>query len=159
MPAMDYRQKCLNAKGEKCIICGEMEEVIVHHVDGDRANNALSNLIPLCRYCHTGIHRQRENYEHWTKKLPSSEINPADSVSDKTKMADDLIFLEDLPSSDAKIVVGLDPLLWPAQCPHCDKVWSSFEYGGLMDRTSCYNCLWTGRLYEAVKHWWENNDE
>ena len=52
----DYRERCLQAKGEDCGICGDPEDV-VHHIDGDRLNGDLDNLIPLCHSCHAVVHR------------------------------------------------------------------------------------------------------
>lgn len=52
-----YRQKCLNEKGEQCDNCGSTENIEVHHIDGDRTNDDLDNLLPLCRDCHSRLHR------------------------------------------------------------------------------------------------------
>jgi len=51
-----YRQKCISAKGEACKACGEERNIVAHHIDGDRTNNDLENLIPLCKSCHKTIH-------------------------------------------------------------------------------------------------------
>lgn len=55
---MDYRQKCLSNKERKCSKCGKKdpENLEVHHIDEDRSNNNLSNLLPLCRDCHRRYH-------------------------------------------------------------------------------------------------------
>ena len=39
----------------KCEICGE-PAILVHHIDGNKANHNLDNLIALCRQCHTSLH-------------------------------------------------------------------------------------------------------
>ena len=46
------------AKG-KCEICGE-PAMIVHHIDGNKANHSLDNLIALCRQCHEPLHITNE---------------------------------------------------------------------------------------------------
>lgn len=46
----DQRQAALQAKGEKCLICGE-PATEVDHIDG-AGGNELSNLQPLCSQCH-----------------------------------------------------------------------------------------------------------
>lgn len=51
----DYRRNAFNAYPHKCKICGwnEDERVLeVHHIDENRKNNNLSNLIILCPTCH-----------------------------------------------------------------------------------------------------------
>lgn len=49
-----------------CKRCGYNEfscSVDIHHIDKNRDNNHLDNLIPLCANCHTGIHRGRWKLE------------------------------------------------------------------------------------------------
>lgn len=52
-----YRQKCLDAMGDECDHCGSTERIEVHHRDGDRTNDDLSNLLPLCKPHHVQLHR------------------------------------------------------------------------------------------------------
>lgn len=33
--------------------------LVVHHLDGDKTNQALSNLVTLCNSCHMSIHRRK----------------------------------------------------------------------------------------------------
>ena len=55
-----YRYKCFNYHKKECVICGEDKIVEVHHIDENRKNNNIINLIPLCpthhRYCHS-VHK------------------------------------------------------------------------------------------------------
>lgn len=44
---------------EACSICGESKKIDIHHIDGDYNNNSLDNLQPLCRSCHTKIHKTK----------------------------------------------------------------------------------------------------
>lgn len=67
-----YRRVCLDTKGEECEICGTTEEIVVHHVDGDRENNAIDNLVPVCKSCHGKIHTGAEGYEEWFEQLAES---------------------------------------------------------------------------------------
>jgi len=41
-----------------CSICGSREKLVVHHIDEDKHNNALDNLIVLCLKHHTQIHTE-----------------------------------------------------------------------------------------------------
>lgn len=52
--ASSYRSRALAFFGSKCCECGfDKEEVLqVHHIDKNRQNNDLSNLIVLCANCH-----------------------------------------------------------------------------------------------------------
>ena len=52
-----YRQKAFDTYEHKCSICGfdpKDEEYLldVHHIDNNRENNDVSNLIILCPLCH-----------------------------------------------------------------------------------------------------------
>jgi len=55
MSGREYRKKALDAHGERCVVCGESEDVI-HHKDGDNSNNTVDNLTPLCAACHQKVH-------------------------------------------------------------------------------------------------------
>ena len=44
----------------KCEICGAENASDVHHIDKDFRNNSPSNLMRICRSCHSKIHRQRK---------------------------------------------------------------------------------------------------
>lgn len=51
----NYREKAFREYEAKCAVCNwhEDKDVLeVHHIDGDRENNELSNLIILCPICH-----------------------------------------------------------------------------------------------------------
>ncbi|NLV18380.1 MAG: hypothetical protein GXY51_02695 [Bacteroidetes bacterium] len=39
----------------KCEICGE-PAMIVHHIDGNKNNHELNNLLAVCRKCHEPLH-------------------------------------------------------------------------------------------------------
>ena len=51
----NYRPKALNTYSHQCAICGWNEDVDVlevHHIDENRENNDVNNLIVLCPICH-----------------------------------------------------------------------------------------------------------
>lgn len=156
----DYRQKCLKEKGSTCYICGEKENIDVHHIDGDRTNNQLKNLIPVCRYCHIGIHEARENYEHWHSKLlpwyTSSDGEFSEEFSDNEEsisnriLVDDLIFLENLSSSVAKRLAEMENGDMPFQCPECGTTRTLGAEYSLNNRKTCSDCNWSGAVYEGV---------
>jgi 5-methylcytosine-specific restriction endonuclease McrA len=37
--------------------------LVVHHIDGDKWNNTLENLVTLCQRCHHSYHRKKETIE------------------------------------------------------------------------------------------------
>ena len=45
----------------RCSICGSTDNLIVHHIDKNRENNDVSNLITLCSKCHTRLHSKNLN--------------------------------------------------------------------------------------------------
>ena len=49
---------------EKCARCGYSEmkcSLHVHHLDGDKDNNNIANLLVLCANCHYGLHHKYWN--------------------------------------------------------------------------------------------------
>jgi len=50
------RNKVLKKDNYRCSWCGKKEDLIIHHIDKDKHNNVISNLITFCRSCHTKIH-------------------------------------------------------------------------------------------------------
>lgn len=52
---------------QKCTICGTIEKLIVHHIDGNFRNNELSNIQIVCRGCHNKIHKKGIPLKKWGK--------------------------------------------------------------------------------------------
>lgn len=54
----NYRQKALEIYGCKCQMCGfdNPLAIVVHHIDHNRNNNDIDNLIVLCANCHYIAH-------------------------------------------------------------------------------------------------------
>lgn len=65
------------------MLCGASDSVVAHHINGDRSNNALDNLMPVCRSCHGLIHAGSDGFEHWHQKLPEHARCPLGSVKDE----------------------------------------------------------------------------
>ena len=69
-----------NYRDETCYFCNTDENLCVHHIDVDRKNNQKSNLITLCRSCHTKIHQTLKpiKTEEWTpfQLTPNKGIKP-----------------------------------------------------------------------------------
>src|SRR4030066_1211949 len=59
-----YRKLLTRNLGElKCKYCGFSDQrvLVVHHKDGNRSNNKLTNLTLLCRNCHCLMHESRKD--------------------------------------------------------------------------------------------------
>ena len=50
-----YREHNINIICEQC---GAINDICIHHRDEDCRNNNLKNLQPLCRGCHTKLHKK-----------------------------------------------------------------------------------------------------
>lgn len=53
-----YRTKCFEYHKKECVICKEEKIVEVHHIDEDRNNNDILNLVPLCPTHHKYWHSE-----------------------------------------------------------------------------------------------------
>lgn len=51
-----YRSTCFLSHKKECVVCGENKIVEVHHLDEDKNNNRIENLIPLCPTHHKYWH-------------------------------------------------------------------------------------------------------
>lgn len=64
-----YRQNAWKVFEKKCYDCGfaEPSVLVIHHIDGNRHNGAIENLIPVCHNCHCLRHIQMNG----NRRLPS----------------------------------------------------------------------------------------
>lgn len=51
-----YRDLALGEQGNRCCLCDSSSSVRAHHINGNRSDNNIENLIMLCAACHGGIH-------------------------------------------------------------------------------------------------------
>jgi len=87
MTEMKYREKCLSQKISVCNICGNgsPENMVVHHINGDREDDRLENLVPLCRSCHSKVHHKTNHnrtVEEYTEQLPKESLIERDGDFD-----------------------------------------------------------------------------
>jgi len=63
---IDSREDFIKQRGGKCQNCGNKNSLVIHHIDqkgrnvqnlGQQPNNDISNLMVVCKSCHTGFHR------------------------------------------------------------------------------------------------------
>ena len=45
----------------QCSDCWSLSLLQVHHIDKDKKNNSLDNLVCLCFYCHAKYHKHMQN--------------------------------------------------------------------------------------------------
>ena len=64
----NYRRAHAACKGIVCACCGAKENLQVHHIDNDIANNEPDNLERLCVTCHAARHNSLKN---WIKGNPA----------------------------------------------------------------------------------------
>lgn len=48
------------AKKDVCEWCGSKDNLLVHHLDENRYNNDINNLITICKRCHQAHHTVRD---------------------------------------------------------------------------------------------------
>lgn len=64
-----YRDRALKYYGNKCRSCNYNKNINilqVHHIDGNRKNNRISNLEVLCPNCHITLHMELSS--NWNRK-------------------------------------------------------------------------------------------
>lgn len=57
-----YRDMALGEQGNLCRLCDSFMSVRAHHINGNRSDNNIENLIMLCAACHGGIHAFEQEY-------------------------------------------------------------------------------------------------
>lgn len=72
--ATRYRTIALQHNEHKCVVCGFDKIVCIHHIDENKKNNKITNLIPLCPNHHEMFHSKwRSEVEpfivKWQKEL------------------------------------------------------------------------------------------
>lgn len=53
-----YRQRSLEHYGHKCLACDETLVIEIYHIDENRLNNSIDNIIPLCPTHHKYMHTE-----------------------------------------------------------------------------------------------------
>jgi len=60
----------------KCKLCGLKEKLSVHHIDYDKKNNSLENLITLCSTCNSKVNGRRQNWiEYFSRERNVEKIH------------------------------------------------------------------------------------
>lgn len=87
MANLSYRVRCLAQKINACNVCGTSEDLVVHHINGDREDDRLENLVPLCRECHGQVHSTSNPegvVQELQSKLPDTALSFTDAPADNT---------------------------------------------------------------------------
>ena len=67
---VSIRSKALK---KRCERCGANSSLCLHHIDGDRTNNSLENLLTVCAACHTRLHWETGK-EPWRRHSASCDV-------------------------------------------------------------------------------------
>lgn len=107
VPTSEYYDKCVDEKGRECVVCGRDRKFCIHHIDGDRQNNDLDNLIPVCWSCHGKIHHGGQECWEWYWELPpESRRSDPEYVEQKTVDSSGRVYLgSEFTDKDVKIAV------------------------------------------------------
>jgi len=60
------KQQVRKRDAEQCALCLSNDSLHVHHIDGDRTNNDMENLVTLCERCHNRIHSIQNHHSNRT---------------------------------------------------------------------------------------------
>lgn len=65
-----YQEKAWAKYGKNCFICGKTTgQIDVHHIDGNRKNNKLYNLVVLCASHHAILHKRNITIKQLKKQF------------------------------------------------------------------------------------------
>lgn len=95
MDSAGYREKALREHGEVCFECGSDRNVVVHHKDGNRENDDLINLVPLCASCHAKVHAGSDEHPTLVRELghrpkPIGETTTIEVREDQAELLHDM---------------------------------------------------------------------
>lgn len=76
------RIKALESKNYKCEYCGNFAE-ITHHINGNKADHSIENLLVLCKKCHCKLHRG-EKKESKYRRIYGMSLQ---EISNKTNLS------------------------------------------------------------------------
>lgn len=68
-----HRKVCFEYYDRECWICDDSDYIVVHHKDGDAANDSPENLVPLCQSCHKHVHNRNRRSERMSELV--DELN------------------------------------------------------------------------------------
>ncbi len=86
------RKAILEYYGHKCYLCNN-EATQVHHIDENRGNHNVYNLVPLCHKCHRMVHKKENKNKNYFSnfKAPNAlnipKIKGKDNDEDKHKIS------------------------------------------------------------------------
>ncbi len=75
----------------KCEKCGDTFNLSVHHLDCNRNNNGVNNLISLCHKCHRDLHNDKWKLSDIGVSIQGSNKNIPMSLSPMQRRAFDMI--------------------------------------------------------------------
>lgn len=98
MSSGTYRERCFDNRPYICVVCQNERMpdapdsyIYAHHINGDRSDDRLTNLIPLCMECHNDVHTNPKvegRMEILQEKLPENmtpTISPEPDVPETTE--------------------------------------------------------------------------
>jgi len=146
----NYRDKAIDYYGAKCELCGDNEDIRlldVHHIDENRCNNEINNLIVLCVKCHAKITRGIDKLIDRTLIINEDNIDKNNSVHCKPETVHKKYCkincydkTDNLIKSFNKMSDALDWLKQFYQNPSSTHIIECI----LHKRKSAYNYIWVG---------------
>lgn len=61
----NIREDIRNRDGNKCVVCGSVYRICVHHIDYNKKNCDALNLITLCNSCNIIVNKNREYWSYF----------------------------------------------------------------------------------------------
>jgi len=97
-PNYDRMKQEFSGTKRKCNYCTNEKILEIHHVDENRENDTLENLVAICHKCHSNIHRR--GYNFWNGKRTDNKVSTTNA--EKAKNGIKLISIKRVNIKDDK---------------------------------------------------------
>jgi len=148
----EYKETVRWLYGNRCVICGRPQKnpnLSVHHINYDKTDCRLENLVPLCKECHNKTLRNREYWKKFLTKKVEEILDPCwVSIKSIEKIDDGVHTFYNIETTNTNNYFANGILVH--NCFNIDP----FESGSCYQCRYCFSILTKSSLYSS---WFDGN--